>query len=80
MEYKGLFVDCEEFGESYAGCHCTVYTSEGMEQEIDDFYITPSELAANPDIEEWARVKLDERFGKYVAFGYVPALVLGGVC
>ena len=79
MEYNGLFVNCEEFGESYAGCHCTVYTSEDMEQEIDDFYIAPSELAQNPNIEEWARVKLNERYSKYAAFGYVPAMAMGGM-
>ena len=80
MEYRGLFVDCDEFGESYSGCHCTVYTSESMERQIDDFYISPSELASNPDVEEWARIKLDERFSSYVAFGYMPALAMGGLC
>ena len=42
MDYKGLYIDFEEFGESYSGCHCTVYSSENMEHEIDDFFISPS--------------------------------------
>ena len=46
---------------------------------IDDFYIAPSELAQNPDVEEWARVKLNERYSKYAAFGYVPAMAMGGM-
>ena len=73
MNYRGLYIDCEEFGESYAGCHCTVYTSESMDREIDDFFISPSELSMNPDIEEWARVKVEERIPKYAALGYIPA-------
>jgi len=78
MDYKGLYIDFEEFGESYSGCHCTVYTSENMEQEVDDFFISPSELSANPDVEEWARVKAEERIEKYAALGYVPALAVKG--
>ena len=80
MEYKGLTVELDEFGESYSGCHCTVYTSPDMELEIDDFFISPSELSANPDVEEWARVKLEERLAGYAALGYIPASVLGGSC
>ncbi len=80
MEYKGLTVELDEFGESYSGCHCTVYTSPDMEREIDDFFISPSELSANPDVEEWARVKLEERLAGYAALGYIPASVLGGSC
>ena len=73
MEYKGLTVDLDEFGESYSGCRCTVYTSPDMEREIDDFYISPSELT-----EAWARVKLEERLARYAALGYIPACVAGG--
>lgn len=80
MEYKGLTVELDEFGESYSGCHCMVYTSPDMEREIDDFFISPSELSANPDVEEWARVKLEERLAGYAALGYIPASVLGGSC
>lgn len=78
MEYKGLTVDLDEFGESYSGCHCTVFTSPDMEREIDDFYISPSELSENPDVEQWARVKLEERLARYAALGYIPACVAGG--
>jgi len=78
MDYKGLYIDFEEFGESYAGCHCTVYTSEKMEHEVDDFFISPSELSTNPDVEEWARVKTEERIEKYAVLGYVPALAKKG--
>lgn len=78
MEYKGLTVELDEFGESYSGCHCTVYTSPDMEREIDDFYISPSELTENPDVEQWARVKLEERIGKYAVHGYIPAAAAGG--
>ena len=78
MEYKGLTVDLDEFGESYSGCHCTVYTSLDMEREIDDFYISPSELTENPDVEQWARVKLEERIARYAALGYIPACMAGG--
>ncbi len=78
MEYKGLTVELEEFGESYAGCHCTVFASADQEREIDDFYISPSELAENPDVEEWARVKLEERIAGYAALGYLPTSVVGG--
>lgn len=80
MEYKGLTVELDEFGESYSGCHCTVYTSPDMEREIDDFFISPSELSENPDVEEWARVKLEERLAGYAALGYIPTDVLGGSC
>ena len=80
MEYKGLTVELDEFGESYAGCHCTVFASQDMEREIDDFFISPSELSLNPDIEEWARVKLEERLAGYAALGYIPASALGGTC
>ena len=79
MEYKGLTVDFEEFGESYSGCHCTVFTSPDMERVIDDFYISPSELSQNPDVEEWARVKLEERLAGYAALGHVPMCMAGGV-
>ena len=78
MEYKGLTVELDEFGESYSGCHCTVFTSPDMEREIDDFYISPSELTENPDVEAWARVKLEERLARYAALGYIPACVAGG--
>lgn len=75
MEYRGLYIDYEEFGESICGCHCTVYTDESMEREVDDFYVTPSEFSKEPDVDVWIRKKVNEMYQHYAECGYVPKCV-----